>query len=78
FIYVSQKSLSRPEVKSFVEFYLSGGPELAREVGYVPLSDAEYKLVNQRFTRGTTGTMFSGAESGATLETLLSGPSTAR
>jgi phosphate transport system substrate-binding protein len=58
FIYVSQKALSRPEVKSFVDFYLSKGPELAREVGYVPLSDNEIKLVTQRFGAGTTGSMY--------------------
>ncbi len=74
FVYISQKALGRPEIKSFAEFYLSKGPALVREVGYVPLSDREYQLVNQRFTSGTMGTMFGGAiESTATLETLLSG-----
>jgi len=74
FVYVSQKSLSRPEVRSFVDFYLSKGAELAREVGYVPLSDNELKLVAQRFTAGTTGSMYTkpGA-SGAPLEQLLAG-----
>ena len=37
FIYVSTKSLERPEVASFIEFYLDEGPELAEEVGYVQL-----------------------------------------
>ena len=74
FVYVTQKSLSRPEVKSFVDFYLSKGSELAREVGYVPLSDTEMKLVTQRFGAGTTGSMYTkpGA-SGAPLEQLLAG-----
>lgn len=76
FIYINQQSLARPELKAFAEFYLAKGPALAREVGYVQLSDREYQLVNQRFGAGTTGTMFGGAtQSGSTLETLLSSPS---
>ena len=43
FIYVSKASLSRPEVKAFVEFYMENGAELTREVGYVPLSAQEYQ-----------------------------------
>ena len=42
FIYVSKQSLERPEVKAFVEFYLDNAAELAREVGYIKLGDAEY------------------------------------
>ena len=34
FIYVNKKSLERPEVKAFVEFYMTDGPDLVREVGY--------------------------------------------
>ena len=41
-IYVSTKSLQRPEVKAFVEFYMEQGQELVREVGYVPLPDDAY------------------------------------
>ncbi len=40
FIYVSLKALDRPEVKQFVDFYLTEGGALAEEVGYVPLGDA--------------------------------------
>ena len=42
FIYVSKQSLERPEVKAFVEFYLDNAAELAQEVGYIKLGDAEY------------------------------------
>lgn len=42
FIYVSQKSLQRPEVKEFVKFYLTEGPELVKEIGYHPLPQARY------------------------------------
>lgn len=43
FIYVSKKSLERPEVKEFVKFYMENAPQLVKEVGYVPLTDEMYK-----------------------------------
>ena len=42
FIYVSAASLERPEVKTFVEFYLEHAADLSQEVGYIKLSDDEY------------------------------------
>jgi phosphate transport system substrate-binding protein len=42
FIYVSNASLERPEVKAFVEFYLTEGPALLPEVGYVAMTDSDY------------------------------------
>ena len=42
FIYVSKQSMGRPEVKAFVEFYLDNAAELAQEVGYIKLGEAEY------------------------------------
>ena len=42
FIYVSKQSMERPEVREFVEFYLEHAAELAQEVGYIKLGDAEY------------------------------------
>lgn len=43
FIYVSTKSLERPEVAAFVEFYLTEGRALVSEVGYIPLPDDMYE-----------------------------------
>ena len=43
FIYVSQKSLARPEVKAFVDFYINHAAELVPQVGYVPLDAAQYQ-----------------------------------
>jgi phosphate transport system substrate-binding protein len=53
FIYVNQESLARPEVQSFVDFYLESAPELAGEVGYVPLSTVRYAESRQELTRVT-------------------------
>jgi phosphate transport system substrate-binding protein len=60
FIYVNRKSAERPEVKRFVEFYLTEGPELVKEVGYLPLAPDAYQLALDRFRGGEVGTGFRG------------------
>ncbi len=42
YIYVNQTAVSRPEVVAFVNFYLNEVKTLAKEVGYIPMQDAEY------------------------------------
>lgn len=42
FIYVKEASLERPEVRSFVEFYIKNAASLSKAVGYIPLNDSEY------------------------------------
>ncbi len=43
FIYLSQVSAQRPEVRAFVEFYLDQAPALAAEVGYVAMPPEDYQ-----------------------------------
>ncbi|KPK79687.1 MAG: hypothetical protein AMS25_11595 [Gemmatimonas sp. SM23_52] len=43
FIYVNQGALTRPEVKSFVRYYLTHASELVPQVGYVALSADRYQ-----------------------------------
>ncbi len=43
FIYVSKKSLERPEVKEFVTFYLKNASKLIPQVGYVPYAESHYQ-----------------------------------
>lgn len=43
FIYVNLERLQRPEVRAFVEYYLDNAAQLAAEVGYVALTEAEYQ-----------------------------------
>jgi phosphate transport system substrate-binding protein len=69
FIYVSTKALERPEVQKFVQFYLDSGAPLVREVGYVPLTDAEQQLVRDRYAAKTAGTMF---DAGSPMQSQLS------
>ena len=44
FIYVNkERAQQRAELRSFVEFYMENGAQLAEEVGYVPLPQASYQ-----------------------------------
>ena len=43
FLYVNSTSLDNPKVIEFMRFYLETAPEVMREVGYVPLTEEEYK-----------------------------------
>jgi phosphate transport system substrate-binding protein len=74
FIYPKIKSLDRLEVRNFVDFYLTKGVPLVREVGYIPLSDKEYELVRVRFATKKAGSMYEGTDSHSkvTLEQRLS------
>ena len=72
FIYVNAKSIDKPEIKEFVEYYLKHSVKLIREVKYVPLTDADYKHALENFTRKKTGTAFGGvAEVGVKVSDLL-------
>jgi phosphate transport system substrate-binding protein len=73
FIYVSKKSYdSKPEVKEFVEYYLKQGPQLVRQVKYVPLPQDAYSLNMGHIKKGKVGTVFGGeAEVGIKIADLL-------
>lgn len=73
FIYVKKTSLQRPEVKSFVEYYLSKDHKsIIDHIGYVHLSDGIYDKVIDRFEQEKTGTMFpDGSTVGVKLEEKL-------
>lgn len=74
FIYVRKEAFSRPEVKKFVEFYLSDeGKALVKDSGYIPLPDDVYELVRRRVEKGLLGSIFSGThEQMQDLKSLLS------
>ena len=72
FIYVNAKSLGKPEVREFVEYYMKNGAKLTREVKYVPLPESAYKTALEHVQQGKKGTVFGGmAEVGVTIEELL-------
>ncbi|MCS7264634.1 MAG: PstS family phosphate ABC transporter substrate-binding protein [Armatimonadetes bacterium] len=73
FIYVNREAADRPEVRSFVEFYLQNAAKLAKEVGYVPLPKRAYDLAMERFRKRIVGSMFGakGSQVGLSIEELL-------
>ncbi len=72
FIYVSEAAAKRPEVRELIDFYLTEGPALAKEVGYVPLPKAAYRLALEHFQHGKLGTVFGGTpEVGVTIDDVL-------
>ncbi|MFM2345016.1 MAG: Phosphate-binding protein [Pseudomonadota bacterium] len=72
FIYISEKSLARPEVKEFANFYLKNASHLAKEVKYVPLPAKAYTLAQEHLDKKKLGTVFDGEpEIGVTIEELL-------
>ena len=75
FIYVNRKSMDKPQVKEFVEFYLKGVPTLAKEVKYLPLPDTAYQMATERVRVLQTGTGFGGVpEVGLPVEEILKRP----
>ncbi len=60
FIYVNAKSLQRPEVKKFTEYYLNNASRLSTAVGFVALPTNVYALAKQHFQKRKLGTIFGG------------------
>jgi phosphate transport system substrate-binding protein len=60
FVYVSQKAAEKPEVQQLVEFVMSKGPALIKEVKYLPLPDSAYGPALERFTKRELGSAFGG------------------
>jgi phosphate transport system substrate-binding protein len=60
FIYVNTQAAKRPEVKDFVEFYLSQSSKLIEQVKYIPLPAQAYSLALEHFRLGKLGTVFHG------------------
>ncbi len=73
FIYVSKASARRPEVESFVTFYLQNARKFVPEVGYVPFQANVYQAAMKRFQKRMLGTVFgaSTAKKGKNLVELL-------
>ncbi len=73
FIYVSTKSLDKPHVAKFVEFYMDpkNATKLVAEVGYVPLPETALKAFRERVTKRMVGTGFTGSKIGVSVEELM-------
>jgi phosphate transport system substrate-binding protein len=58
FIYVNAESLSRVEVQSFVDFYVTNAAETSEKVGYVRLPEVLSKAARDNFDNEVLGTHF--------------------
>jgi phosphate transport system substrate-binding protein len=72
FIYVRDTAAQRAEIREFIQFALTEGAALAKEVGYVPLPEQAYKVALKHFNDKKLGTVFGGIpEVGVTIDSLL-------
>ncbi|MEB3157215.1 MAG: PstS family phosphate ABC transporter substrate-binding protein [Cyanobacteriota bacterium] len=61
FIYVNARQLaSNQALRQFVSYYLNNAEEIVRQEGSVPLSDSQYRLVQNKLFRHVLGTSFAG------------------
>ena len=72
FVYVKVKSLDKPEVREFVEFYMKNAAKLVAEVKYVPLPARPTTATSKHVKNKKMGTVFGGKnEVGITIEELM-------
>ena len=72
FIYVNVKSLDRPEVQAFVDFYLSPAARRAiRSTGYVELPSEAYRIGQELVKRRKAGTFFMELPAGTPLSKFI-------
>lgn len=72
FIYISTKAAEKQEVKDYIDFVVSKGPALIKEVKYLPLPAAAYATAHKHFKDGRLGTVFGGVpEVGVSVEDLM-------
>ena len=72
FIYVNAKSLAKPEVREFAEYYMKNAAKIAKEVKYVPLPAKAYTVGLDHIAKGKKGTVMGGKnEVGIRIDELL-------
>ena len=72
FVYVNAKSIEKPEVREFMEFYMKNADTLVREVKYVPLPARAYAYNLEQIGKKVVGTKFGGENKvGLTIDDLM-------
>lgn len=72
FIYVSEASMKKTEIKEFVDFYVKNSATLVPEVKYVPLPAAAYQESLKNIKANKLGTVFGGhSEVGLKIDELM-------
>ena len=60
FIYINEKSLEKPVVKEYVEYFMKNGPRLVQEANYLPLPAKAYTSNLDRMNAKKVGTVHGG------------------
>lgn len=72
FIYVNEKSMGKPEIKEFVEFYMKEAAKLVKEVKYIALPAHIYTGNLEHIAKKKIGSVFGGkSDVGLTIEDLM-------
>lgn len=73
FMYVNADDAAREEVQAFLEFLLTEGPDIIREVGYIPFPEDTYETLLDRVMARRTGSVLMDADTseGTRLSDLL-------
>ncbi len=72
FIYANAKSVEKPEVRAFVEFYLKNASALVKQVKYISLPADAYEMALGNFQKKKLGTAFGGkSDVGLKIQELL-------
>jgi len=58
FVYINVRSLEREDVRRFVDYYTTHVPEVANDIGYVPLDARVQAAVRARLADRRTGSLF--------------------
>jgi len=71
FVYVKATSLARPEVRSYIDFFLNDKGATAAEVGYISLPEEIYERAMNRVANVVTGSVFTGVEPGTSIDEIF-------
>jgi phosphate transport system substrate-binding protein len=75
FLYVSVKSLEKPYMRDFLNFFLKNAGTYISKVGYLPLSEIAYRTAIADIERKKLGTRFGGEQAvGVAMHDLLARP----
>jgi phosphate transport system substrate-binding protein len=73
FIYVNSKSLDKPDVKAFVDYFMAQIPTASAAKKYIPLPEAAYTKITEKVKAKKLGTVFGGKEAiGLKIDEILS------
>jgi phosphate transport system substrate-binding protein len=62
FIYVSSKSLEKPKVKEFLDYFMAQVPKASADTKYIPLPETAYAKINEKVKAKKLGSVFGGKE----------------